>query len=332
MSSFLQHGCRVCAAAALFAVPAIRAQDTSKPAQASQPSATPFKKIPGQQIEVETQIVETNSELLTMLRRNAKPIPSPESPFPYLLSGKPTPTPLPLPPEIPTPTRAEIIQRLTKASNGTMDLEAPMESAGQLTPAQREAVMRAFMQSKSYKLLGTATIRLKDGGEAAVVMTRKITFATNSSTKSGARDVGGIVNIKAEIGPANETIDLGVDCQSTILLGSLVKNGDKAVLALPANSTKPAKNGAPVFVTVKRDKKTTISLWDGQTAVMGGAMPELQAGANGSELVVVRKAVLILMTARLLDASGKPVNDDYEKEQDEPLPSPDLPPVSTPAH
>ena len=221
-----------------------------------------------------------------------------------------------------------------------MELHSQMGLLGVVTQAQCQALMRAFSQRAGCKVLSAPSITVKSGEEGKTGQMQKFTYPTEyqpeinspsgfSPAQFQSREVGGTMDVKPTIGPDGETIDLEFTDGFTELLGFLVeKNGETTLAPLPKEASEPVYN-KPVFITAGNGAKISLSIWDGQTVLIGGTKLEVQAGAGGGKPEFVRKTVLILLTARLVDAGGL-VHNDLEKEEEvQPLPSPELPPAST---
>jgi hypothetical protein len=295
MSSFFQHGCCFFAVAALLAASAQGQEANQSPA----PVAQPTKKSPKRLIKVETKIMVGSGPVLEILK--GLPLDSSQLRGALLLGVQPTPEPQPSrTPEIPIPdTEAEITKQLTKGADGSMDLNRPMRYIGLLSHNQNEAVSRLLGQSKSNKLLGEGTLCMESGTEGKIEATRK----------NGMHNLGGVIHVKALIGADDETLELWVDCESAVMLGSLAKSGGKTELTPVSSNAAPAKNSAPVFIAMKSDKKTDVTLWDGQTAVFGSSVPELQAGGDGGGPLVARQGILIFISVNFVDEHGAKLPD-----------------------
>ena len=267
-----------------------------------QPSATPFKKIPGQKIELETLIVEFPAASFKSLGG-----------LTFLASGSrvpmtppwqaPAPAPTPKPQDIFPKAAAEIIERLKAAEDGSMTLDLPLESINEFTPAQMKAISRLLLQSNSVAYSAGPTISVTDGEEAKVDLGGKVARPADSAAKGSLRNVHALVRIKVAIGADGDTVALDVHGESTIFFGSLLKKAGKTMLAASnADGTVTAKNGAPVFARLADDGKIDINLWDGLTALIGGAVPELHKGTDEADPPVAQRGILIFITPHIVRA------------------------------
>jgi hypothetical protein len=302
---------RIIITAMILAAPAAARTD----AQGAPPQA--------EQVEVETQIVEITQNASDEPRKTLL------QPFATDTSLKPDENP---------GSDAGIIGQLTKGADGSLNLNSQMALLGVFTEAQHQAVMRAISQKAGCKVLSAPSITVKSGEEGTIAVTQKFSYPTEyqpamdspsgfSPAQFKSRDVGETEDVKATVGPDGETIDFETTGESTGLLGFLVeKNGDTTLEPLPKEATEPVYD-KPVFCTTGNGKKIDISIWDGQTVLISGTKLEMQAGADGGKPEIARKSVLMLITAKLVNADKSLVHDDQEKEEDvQPLVLPTLGP------
>jgi general secretion pathway protein D len=134
------------------------------------------------------------------------------------------------------------------------------------------------------------------------------------------RDTGVILQVTPTVGPDNETIDLAmvpqvVELAEWIDYGSDVPTGD------PTRRQHLTLN-QPIFHS--RSITTSISIWDGQTVVMGGLITEGQRNSEDKVPLLgdipllgylfrsktsqsVKKNLLIFVTANLVDPAGNKI-------------------------
>lgn len=163
------------------------------------------------------------------------------------------------------------------------------------------------------------------------------------------RDLGVTMEVEPVIGPDNYTIDLNlspevVEFDGFINYGSPILG---AVFVLPASivSTVITSNviNQPIFST--RKVTTSVSIWDGQTVALGGLINEDVQKTQDKVPILgdiplagrlfrsnvdqkIKRNLIIFVTARLMDAEGRPMRQDEEQEEVvEPLGLPEnLPP------
>jgi general secretion pathway protein D len=164
------------------------------------------------------------------------------------------------------------------------------------------------------------------------------------------RDLGVTLEVLPVVGPDNYTIDLNlspevVDFEGFVNYGSpiLGPRWDVATLSVRTYDITPNTINQPIFNT--RKVTTNVSIWDGQTVALGGLIREDVQKVQDKVPVLgdiplagrlfrsnvdqkIKRNLIIFVTARLMDAEGKPVRQDDEQEEIvEPLGLPEtLPP------
>src|SRR5438270_8827155 len=184
---------------------------------------------------------------------------------------------------------------------------------------------------------GTGTlISLGGGGTTPVTPTTPTAFET--------RNTGVTLEVEPVVGPDGVTIDLNlvpqvVEFEGFINYGSPIKTVNPALLGflgIPTNLLGTAQQAItltdnvinqPIFST--RKVTTSVSVWDGQTVVLGGLMREdVQKVEDRTPIVGdlplvgrlfrtnvdqhIKRNLIIFVTARLVSPSGQ-----YSKEADE---------------
>jgi general secretion pathway protein D len=181
-------------------------------------------------------------------------------------------------------------------------------------------------------------------------------IVTPSSPESFAqRDVGVILEVEPQIGADNYTIDLSispevVEFDGFVNYGSPILNAEFVpTLYIPGVSTgiretvsTPNVINQPIFSI--RKVSTSVTIWDGQTVAMGGLIREDVQKVNDKVPILgdiplagrlfrsnvdqkIKKNLIVFVTARLMDAEGKPlIQTDEQEDPVEPLGLPeDLP-------
>jgi len=165
------------------------------------------------------------------------------------------------------------------------------------------------------------------------------------------RDLGVTLEVEPVVGPDNYTIDLNlspevVEFEGFINYGSPILGPTYIALPIPTVSTTvltPNTINQPIFST--RKVTTSVSIWDGQTVSLGGLIREDVQKVQDKVPILgdiplagrlfrsnvdqkIKRNLIIFVTARLMDAEGRPVRQDEEQEEVvEPLGLPEnLPP------
>lgn len=230
------------------------------------------------------------------------------------------------------------------AVSGTMGSIAAISSI--LTNPELTVVLHALEQKDGANLLSAPKVTTKSGSNAKIKVVEELIYPTEyqqniqslGTTSSGnqsvtkivvtpsafeTRDLGVILDVTPTVGPDNETIDLimlpqVVELARWIDYGSDQPTGD-------GNNTQHVPLLQPVFHC--RDITTSISIWDGQTVVMGGLISEGQVNTEDKVPLLgdipllgylfktktsrsVKKNLLIFVTANLVDPAGNKIKKD----------------------
>jgi general secretion pathway protein D len=174
------------------------------------------------------------------------------------------------------------------------------------------------------------------------------TPATPSSFE--IRNLGVTLEVEPQLGSDNYTIDLDlapevVEFEGFINYGSPIISPRYSLLTGTWSDVVITENtiNQPIFST--RKVRTSVSIWDGQTVAMGGLIREDVQKIQDKVPILgdiplagrlfrsdvsqkIKKNLIIFVTARLMDAEGRPVRQDEEQEEIvEPLGLPEsLPP------
>lgn len=240
--------------------------------------------------------------------------------------------------------------------------------AGIFTNPQFQVVLRAVNQQKGIDLVSAPKVTVTSGHNAVINITRKFPYPKDYSpptvpqtqSQSGinpatpatptsfeTRNVGVQLEVTPTVGPDGYTIDLNLSPQITEFEGFVnygtpintfapvttiggINLGTKQVL-LTANTI-----DQPVFSV--RQVDTQVTLYDGQTVVLGGLMREdvqkvqdktpimgdlpvvgglFRSSANQR----IKRNLLIFVTAGLLDPAGQPLVKELDNGQEVPAPN-----------
>jgi len=151
------------------------------------------------------------------------------------------------------------------------------------------------------------------------------------------RDIGVTMEVEPIIGPDGYTIDLNlspevVEFDGFINYGSPIFGATFNLLTQQINQTVLTPNviNQPIFST--RKVTTSVSIWDGQTVALGGLIREdVQKVQDKVPLLgdiplvgrlfrsnvdqKIKSNLIIFVTARLIDAEGRPVRQDDESDE-----------------
>ncbi|MDQ6765749.1 MAG: type II and III secretion system protein [Verrucomicrobiota bacterium] len=181
----------------------------------------------------------------------------------------------------------------------------------------------------------------------------------STPTAFETRNTGVTLEVEPVVGPDGVTIDLNlvpqvVEFEGFINYGSPIRTVNPALLGLLGSPT--ALLGVNQAITLTdnvinqpifsaRKVTTSVSVWDGQTVVLGGLMREdVQKTEDRTPIIGdipvfgrlfrtnveqhLKRNLVIFVTARLLNPGGQLVNETEEKEETEDLVEPpQLPPV-----
>ncbi len=173
------------------------------------------------------------------------------------------------------------------------------------------------------------------------------------------RNTGVTLEVEPVVGPDGVTIDLNlvpqvVEFEGFINYGSPIKTVNPALLNFIAGSTSSLTGltqsitltdnviNQPIFST--RKVTTSVSVWDGQTVVLGGLMREdVQKVEDRTPFLGdiplvgrlfrtnvdqhIKRNLIIFVTARLVNPAGQPVNQAEEEEEQETVQPPVLPEI-----
>jgi general secretion pathway protein D len=162
------------------------------------------------------------------------------------------------------------------------------------------------------------------------------------------RNTGVTLEVEPVVGPDGITIDLNlvpqvVEFEGFINYGSPIQTTTTNLLGQPiTNIITPNVINQPIFSA--RKVTTSVSVWDGQTVVLGGLMREDVQKVEDKTPIVgdiplfgrlfrtntdqhIKRNLVIFVTARLVNPAGQPSNPTEEEEEQETVPPPVLPEV-----
>ena len=254
--------------------------------------------------------------------------------------------------------------------------------AGVFTDPQFQLVVRALNQKKGVDLLSAPKVTTKSGQRAVIEIVREFRYPTqftppqvpNVSGGSGTtvvlpvvapttpsafetRNTGVTLEVEPVVGPDGVTIDLNLVPQVVEFEGFI--NYGSPILAPPAPFTDPLTgmikllSGAdriltdnvinqPIFSS--RKVTTSVSVWDGQTVVLGGLMREdVQKIEDRTPIIGdipivgrlfrtnvdqhIKRNLIIFVTAHLVTPGGQRVNETEEEEEQDLVEPPALPEI-----
>jgi general secretion pathway protein D len=256
--------------------------------------------------------------------------------------------------------------------------------SGVFTDPQFQLVIRALNQKKGIDLLSAPRVTTKSGQRAVIEIVREFRYPTQfqppqipqnfrgdtitdngltagSGRTSGAfpvtpttptsfetRNTGVTLEVEPVVGPDGITIDLNlvpqvVEFEGFINYGSPIQTTSTNFLGQTSTVIlTPNVINQPIFST--RKVTTSVSVWDGQTVVLGGLMREdVQKTEDRTPIIGdipiigrlfrtnseqhIKRNLVIFVTARLVNPGGQPVNANEEVEESELIEPPVLPEV-----
>jgi general secretion pathway protein D len=255
--------------------------------------------------------------------------------------------------------------------------------AGVFTDPQFQVVVRALNQKKGIDLLSAPRVTTKSGQRAVIEIVREFRYPTQfqppqipqtfaaretvsgtasvSGNSNGAfpvtpttptgfetRNTGVTLEVEPVVGPDGVTIDLNlvpqvVEFEGFINYGSPIQTTNTNLLGVTTTSVlTPNIINQPIFST--RKVTTSVSVWDGQTVVLGGLMREdVQKVEDRTPILGdlpvfgrlfrsnseqhIKRNLVIFVTAHLVNPGGQLVNSTEEDEESELIEPPVLPEV-----
>ena len=247
--------------------------------------------------------------------------------------------------------------------------------AGVFTQPQFQVVIRALNEKKGVDLLSAPRVTTKSGQRAVIEIVREFRYPTTftppqvPSINGGTggtgtisievvtpttpqtfetRNTGVTLEVEPVVGPDGVTIDLNlvpqvVEFEGFINYGSPIFGVNPNAISgttVPTILLTSNVINQPIFST--RKVTTSVSVWDGQTVVMGGLMREdVQKTEDRTPIVGdipivgrlfrtnvdqhIKRNLVIFVTARLVNPAGQPTNATEEEEEHETVTPPLLP-------
>jgi general secretion pathway protein D len=237
--------------------------------------------------------------------------------------------------------------------------------AGVFTNPQFQVVIRALNQKKGVDLLSAPKVTTKSGQRALIEIVREFRYPTTFTPPQVPSITGGVggtgtvsievvtpttpqtfetrntgvtLEVEPVVGPDGQTIDLNlvpqvVEFEGFINYGSPIFGVNPNLISgttVPQVLLTQNVINQPVFST--RKVTTNVSVWDGQTVVLGGLMREdVQKTEDKTPIVGdiplvgrlfrtnteqhIKRNLVIFVTARLITPGGQPVNEAEEEEE-----------------
>lgn len=245
--------------------------------------------------------------------------------------------------------------------------------SGVFTDPQFQVVVRALNQKKGVDLLSAPRVTTKSGQRAVIEIVREFRYPTQfeppqipqtfgggintdtigigqgasggtfpvtptTPTAFETRNTGVTLEVEPVVGPDGVTIDLNlvpqvVEFEGFINYGSPIQTTSTNVLGITqTNILTPNIINQPIFSA--RKVTTSVSVWDGQTVVLGGLMREdVQKVEDRTPIIGdipivgrlfrtnvdqhIKRNLVIFVTARLVNPGGQLVNQTEEDEESE---------------
>jgi general secretion pathway protein D len=244
--------------------------------------------------------------------------------------------------------------------------------AGVFTDPQFQVVVRALNQKKGVDLLSAPRVTTKSGQRAVIEIVREFRYPTQfqppqipqtvgatgvttggttsvpitptTPTAFETRNTGVTLEVEPVVGPDGVTIDLNlvpqvVEFEGFINYGSPILapaavNPITGTLLTTGSVLTPNVINQPIFSS--RKVTTSVSVWDGQTVVIGGLIREDVQKVEDKTPIIgdiplvgrlfrtnvdqhIKRNLIIFVTARLVTPGGQPFNSTEEEEEKEAL-------------
>jgi general secretion pathway protein D len=225
--------------------------------------------------------------------------------------------------------------------------------AGVFTNPQFQVILRAINQQKGVDLVSAPKVTVTSGRKAVINITRKFPYPKDFSppqvpqqqgqglnpatpatpTSFETRNVGVQLEVEPTVGPDGYTIELSLSPQITefqgfvnygspILTSANVTGPGGVVLGTRSITLTPNAINQPVFSV--RQVDTQVTIYDGQTVLLGGLMredvqkvqdktpiagdlPLVGSLFRSSSSQRIKRNLMIFVTAGLLDPAGQPL-------------------------
>jgi general secretion pathway protein D len=232
--------------------------------------------------------------------------------------------------------------------------------AGVFTNPQFQVVLRALSQKKGIDLVSAPKVTTKSGSTAKIEIVREFRYPTqfdppqlsaatgstytpvvpNSPSGWETKNTGITLEVEPTVGPDSYTIELRlaprvIEFDGFINYGSPINSSVQftaPLLSLPSTVFEATPNtiNQPVFSS--REVETQVSVYDGQTVVMGGLMREDVQKVQDKVPILgdiplagrlfrtnvdqhIKRNLVMFVTAGLLDPAGQPIIEADEDDQ-----------------
>jgi general secretion pathway protein D len=177
------------------------------------------------------------------------------------------------------------------------------------------------------------------GSSGSAVAPASFPVTPTTPTAFETRNTGVTLEVEPVVGPDGVTIDLNlvpqvVEFEGFINYGSPIRTVQPTLLGTVAQSVVLTENviNQPIFSA--RKVTTSVSVWDGQTVVLGGLIREdVQKVEDRTPIIGdipivgrlfrtnvdqhIKRNLIIFVTARLVNPAGQPINQTEEDEEKE---------------
>ena len=232
--------------------------------------------------------------------------------------------------------------------------------AGVFTNPQFQVVLRALSQKKGIDLVSAPKVTTKSGSTAKIEIVREFRYPSqfdppqlsaatgstyapvvpNSPSAWDTKNTGITLEVEPTVGPDSYTIELRlaprvIEFDGFINYGSPVYASvqySTPLLALPSTTFEATPNTMNQPVVSVREVETHVSVYDGQTVVMGGLMREDVQKVQDKVPILgdiplagrlfrtnvdqhIKRNLLMFVTASLLDPAGQPIIEADEDDQ-----------------
>ena len=245
---------------------------------------------------------------------------------------------------------------------------------GLLTNPEFQVVVRALSQKKGVDLLSAPKLTTKSGQRAVIEIVREFRYPTTFTSPqlpsitagSGTvnvpaivtpstpgnfetRNTGVTLEVEPVVGPDGVTVDLNLVPQVVEFEGFV--NYGSPINAVAINTAAGITISEPIQLTANvinqpifssRKVTTSVSVWDGQTVVLGGLMREdVQKVEDRTPIIGdipllgrlfrtnadqhIKRNLIIFVTAKLVNPAGQPLNASEEDDEIEPPILPAIP-------
>lgn len=233
--------------------------------------------------------------------------------------------------------------------------------SGVYTDPQFQVIIRALNEKKGVDLLSSPRVTTKSGQRATIEIVREfkypteynppqvptsgsgggsiITVTPTTPTAFEVRNTGVSLEVEPVVGPDGSTIDLNLAPQVTefegfINYGTPIYASGISTSGVVSTGTRPLTENVinqPIFST--RKVQTSVSVWDGQTVMLGGLiredvqkvedkvpflgdLPGVGRLFRSSVDQHQKRNLVIFVTAKLINPAGDPVNSVDEEKDD----------------